>query len=142
MDTRFGGHYYQTFRVNHEFARISLKYQFVYFLNNLSESSSQFLNTILEHVHIQPFIGFSKFITNNLISLFKYECCIRDCYVCMLSTVNTCLLIILIIDRRTMILLLYMLCYHICYVIISVIKSVLLMTQHAIKNNFLAKLLF
>ena len=42
---------YQTFRVNHEFARISLKYQFVSFLNNLSETNSQFLNTIFEHVH-------------------------------------------------------------------------------------------
>ena len=73
---------YQTFRVNHEFARISLKYQFVSFLNNLSETNSQFLNTILEHVHIQPFIGFSRFITNYLNSLYKYECCIRDCYVC------------------------------------------------------------
>ena len=73
---------YQTFRVNHEFARISLKYQFVSFLNNLSETNSQFLNTILEHVHIQPFIGFSRFITNYLNSLYKYECCIRDCYGC------------------------------------------------------------
>ena len=58
---------YQTFSVNHEFARISLKHQFVSFLNNLSESNSQFLNTILEHMHIQPFIGFSRFITNYMI---------------------------------------------------------------------------
>ena len=77
---------YQTFRVNHEYARISLKYQFVSFLNNLSESNSQLLNNILENVHIQPFIGFSRFITNNLVSLYKYECCIRDCYVC--NTIN------------------------------------------------------
>ena len=72
---------YQTFRLNHEFARISLKYQFVSF-HNLSETNSQFLNTILEHVHIHPFIGFSRFISNYLNSLYTYECCIRDCYVC------------------------------------------------------------
>ena len=77
---------YQTFRVNHEYARISLKYQFVSFLSNLSESNSQLLNNILENVHIQPFIGFSRFIPNNLVSLYKYECCIRDCYVC--NTIN------------------------------------------------------
>ena len=52
----------QTFRVNHEFARISLKQQFVYFLNHLSESSSRFLNKTLENVYIQSFIGFSRFI--------------------------------------------------------------------------------
>ena len=73
---------YQTFRVNHEFARISLKYKFVSFLNNLSETNSRFLDAILEHVHIQPFIGFSRFITNYLNSLYQYECCIRNCYVC------------------------------------------------------------
>ena len=61
---------YQTFRVNHEFARISLKYQFVSFLNNLSETNSQLLNTILEHVQIQPFIEYSRFITNYLNSLY------------------------------------------------------------------------
>ena len=77
---------YQTFRVNHEYARISLKYQFVSFLNNLSESNSQLLTNILENVHIQPFIGFSRFITNNLVSLYKYECCVKDCYVC--NTIN------------------------------------------------------
>ena len=31
---------------------------------------SQFLNTILEHAHIQPFIGFSRFITNYFNSLY------------------------------------------------------------------------
>ena len=113
---------YQISRVNHEFARISLKYQFISFLNILSEKNSQFLNTILEHVHIQPFIEYSRFTTNYLNSLYKYECCIRDCYVC--NVINAYHLFTYNTIPRTMILLLYMLCYHICYIIISIIKSV------------------
>ena len=33
------------------------------------------------------FIGFSRFITNNLVLLYEYECHIRDCYVCYYSSV-------------------------------------------------------
>ena len=58
-----------------------------FFLNNLSESNSQLLKNILENMHIQPFIGFSRCITSNLVSLYKYECCNRDCYVC--NTINS-----------------------------------------------------
>ena len=70
--------------------------RYVYSLNDLIDKHAPLLQqtitcaarshacwyTILEHVHIQPFIGFSRFITNYLNSLYKYECCIRDCYVC------------------------------------------------------------
>ena len=42
---------------------------------------SEFLDTILENVHLQPFIGYSRFITNHLVSLYKYECCIINCYI-------------------------------------------------------------
>ena len=31
-------------------------------------------------MHLQPFIGYSKFITNHLVSLYKYECGIINCY--------------------------------------------------------------
>ena len=75
---------YETFRVKHEYARICLKYQLLDFFNNLNELKSEFLDTILENVHLQLFIGYSKFITNHLVSLYKYECCIINCYVCSL----------------------------------------------------------
>ena len=72
---------YETFRVRHEYARICIKYQLLDFLNKLSDSNSEFLNTILENVHLKPFVGYSRFITNHLVSLHKYECCIINCYV-------------------------------------------------------------
>ena len=75
---------YETFRVKHEYARICLKYQLLDFFNNLNEFKSEFLDTILENVHLQLFIGYSNFITNHLVSLYKYECCIINCYVCSL----------------------------------------------------------
>ena len=34
------------------------------------ESNSQLLNIILDNVHMQSFIGFSRFIINNLVSLY------------------------------------------------------------------------
>ena len=67
---------YETFQVRHE-----------YFLNKLSETNSEFLDTILENVNLQPFIGYSRLITNHLVSLYRYECCIINCYVCSIAIV-------------------------------------------------------
>ena len=78
---------YETFKVRHEYARICIKYQLLHFLNKLSESNSEFLDTILENVHLQPFIGYSRLITNHLVSLYRYECCIINCYVCSITIV-------------------------------------------------------
>ena len=62
---------YETLRVKYECARICIKYQLLDFLNKLSESNCKFLDTILDNVHLQPFIGYSRFITNHLVSLTK-----------------------------------------------------------------------
>ena len=78
---------YETFKVRNEFARICIKYKLLDFLNKLSESNSEFLDTILENVHLQPFIGYSRLITNHLVSLYRYECCIINCYVCSIAIV-------------------------------------------------------
>ena len=78
---------YETFKVRHEYARICIKYQLLDFLNKLSETNSEFLDTILENVHLQPFIGYSRLITNHLVSLYRYECCIINCYVCSIAIV-------------------------------------------------------
>ena len=78
---------YETFKVNHECARICIKYQLLDFLNKLSESNSEFLDTILENVHLQPFIGYSRLITNHLVSLYTYKCCIINYYVCSIVIV-------------------------------------------------------
>ena len=66
---------------------ICIKYQLLDFLNKLSETNSEFLDTILENVHLQPFIGYSRLITNHLVSLYRYECCIINCYVCSIAIV-------------------------------------------------------
>ena len=78
---------YETFKVRHEYARICIKYKLLNFLNTLSETNSEFLDTILENVHLQPFIGYSRLITNHLVSLYRYECCIINCYVCSIAIV-------------------------------------------------------
>ena len=78
---------YKTFKVRHEYARICIKYQLLDFLNKLSESNIEFLDTILKNVHLQPFIGYSRLITNLLVSLYRYECCIINCYVCSIANV-------------------------------------------------------
>ena len=39
---------YGTFKVRHEYARICIKYQLLDYLNKLSESNSEFLDTILK----------------------------------------------------------------------------------------------
>ena len=49
-------------RVKHEYARIYIKYQLLDFLNKLSESNSEFLDSILENVHLQPFPNISLFL--------------------------------------------------------------------------------
>ena len=77
---------YETFKVRHEYARICIKYQLLDFLNKLSETNSEFLDTILENVHLQPYIGY-RLITNHLVSLYRYECCIINCYVCSIAIV-------------------------------------------------------
>ena len=78
---------YETFKVRHKYARICIKYQLLDFLNKLSESNSEFLDTVLENVHLQPLVGYSRYITNCLVSLYKYECCITNCYVCSIAIV-------------------------------------------------------
>ena len=78
---------YETFKVRHEYARICIKYQLLDFLNKLSETNSEFLDTILKNVHLQPFIDYSRLITNYLVSLYRYECCIINCYVCSIAIV-------------------------------------------------------
>ena len=79
---------YETFKVKHEYARICIKYQLLDFLNRPNVSNSEFLESIIEnYVHLQPFIGYSRFITNHMVSLYKYECCIRNCYVCSIAIV-------------------------------------------------------
>ena len=78
---------YKTFKVRHEYARICIKYQLLDFLNKLSESNGEFLDTLLENVHLQPFIGYSRLITNHLVSLYRYECCIINCYGCNIAIV-------------------------------------------------------
>ena len=78
---------YETFKVRHEYARISIKYQLLDFLNKLSESNSEFLDTILEFVYLQPFIGYNRLITNYLVSLYRYECRIMNFYVCNIAIV-------------------------------------------------------
>ena len=70
---------YESFKVKHEYARICIKFHLLDFLNKLSKSNSEILNTILENVHLQPFIGYSRFITNHMVSIYKYECCIINC---------------------------------------------------------------
>ena len=65
----------------HQYARICIKYKLLDFLNKFSESNSEFLDTILENVNLQPFTDYNRFITNYLISFYKYECCIINCYV-------------------------------------------------------------
>ena len=85
---------YQTFRVNHEYARISLKYQFVSFLNNLSELNSQLLNNILENVHIQPFIGFSSLLLTIWVHYINMNVVLETVMYAILSTVNSYELII------------------------------------------------
>ena len=62
-------------------------YQLLDFLNKLSQTNSKFLDTILENEHLQPFIGYSRLITNQLVSLYRYECCIINCYVCSIAIV-------------------------------------------------------
>ena len=62
---------YEIFRVKHEYARICIKYQLLDFLNKLSELNSEFLEKILENGHLQSFIGYSRFTTNHLVSLYK-----------------------------------------------------------------------
>ena len=77
---------YETFKVRHEYARLAricIKYQLLDFLNKLSETNSAFLDTILENLHLQPFIGYNRLITKHLVSLHRYECCIINCYVYM-----------------------------------------------------------
>ena len=54
-----------------------------------------FLDTILENVHLQPFIGYSRLITNHLVSLYRYECCIINCYVCSIAIVQHSLICII-----------------------------------------------
>ena len=86
---------YQTFRVNHEYARISLKYQFVSFLNNLSESNSQLLNNILENAciynHLLDLVGLLLTIWFHYINM---NVVLETVMYAILSTVNSYELII------------------------------------------------
>ena len=47
---------YETFKVRYEYARICIKYQLLDFLTKLSETNSEFLDTILENVHLQVIV--------------------------------------------------------------------------------------
>ena len=79
---------YETFKVRHEYARICIKYQLLDFLNKLSETNSEFLDTIIiRKCTFTAFIGYSRLITNQLVSLYKYKCCIIHCCVCSIAIV-------------------------------------------------------
>ena len=72
---------YKTFRVKHEYARICIKYQWLDFLNKLSVSNSEILDTALENVHLQPFIG--HFISSSSFVFVAYHLsytCIIICW--------------------------------------------------------------
>ena len=81
-------YFLETYRVNHEYAKICLKYQLVNLLNMVNE---QYVNTnnMLQHsltnVTLLSYINFSKFITDHTISTYSHRCTIINCYVCSSS---------------------------------------------------------
>ena len=81
-------YFLETYRVNHEYAKICLKYQLVNLLNMVNEQyvdTNNMLQYSLTNVTLLSYINFSKFITDHTISTYSHRCTITNCYVCSSS---------------------------------------------------------
>ena len=77
-------------KVRNDYARCCLKDKLINLLNrargngnnnNLTENNN-ILQEIIMNVNLLPYIQFSKFISQYIISLYRYECTIHNCFVC------------------------------------------------------------
>jgi len=76
--------------VRNDYAKDCLKYQLINLLNRaigngnntILTETNNILHEIIININLLPYIQFIKFVSQYIISLYRYECTIYNCFVC------------------------------------------------------------